>query len=195
MDAGDGLASVTYLPGVTPPPERSLMPDTSTRRAGNVSIRALTRRDLSRWELEQTLRKRGLDDDTVAAELGRIETAGLIDDAALAEMLVKTRHERKGLGRSALAAELRRRHIDQRHIDAALTQIDDDDERSTARDLAVARAQRLRGVDRETAARRLSGFLMRKGYSSDIVRAAVREALPQESSPEWPGVSPGVRFD
>ena len=179
MSTEDGLARVTYLPGARPPEPAA--PD-GKRKSGStraVSIRALTRRDLSRWELEQTLRARDLEDDAIAEELGRLEAAGLIDDAALAEMLVRTRHERKGLSRSALAAELRRRRGDQQHIDAALTQIDDEDERATARSLAATRARRLQGLDQETAARRLSSFLARKGYSSDVVRAAVKEALPQ----------------
>jgi regulatory protein len=197
MSSEDGLARVTYLPGAQPPEPAA---PADTRAVGghaprgkaqgtrSVSIRALTRRDLSRWELEQTLRARDLDDDAIAEELARLEEAGLIDDAALAEMLVRTRHERKGLSRSALTAELRHRRVDQRHIDAALTQIDDDDERATARELAVARARRLQGLDQETALRRLSSFLLRKGYSSEIVRAAVKDALPQGSGVHFSGV-------
>jgi regulatory protein len=195
MKSDDGLAPVTYLPGAIPPartspPTVASTPDPVRRTKSttrDASIRALTRRDLSRWELEQVLRGRDLDEDAVAAEITRLEDLGLIDDAALADMLVRTRHERKGLGRSALASELRRRHVEQQHIDAALTQIDDDDERATAVQLARDRARRLHGVDQETAVRRLSGYLMRKGYSSEVVRSAVREALPSHHS--------GVAFD
>lgn len=201
MKSNDGLAPVTYLPGAMPPavasppaavsppavagtPDPVRRPKSSTR---DVSIRALTRRDMSRWELEQVLRARDLDEVAVAAEVSRLEDLGLIDDGALAEMLVRTRHERKGLGRSALASELRRRHVEQHDIDSALMQIDDDDERATAVQLAQDRARRLHGLDQETAVRRLSGYLMRKGYSSEVVRSAVREALPSHRS--------GVTFD
>jgi regulatory protein len=195
MKSDDGLAPVTYLPGAMSPAHASPPPVAGApdpvRRARSttrdVSIRALTKRDLSRRELEQLLRGRDLDEDAVTAEVTRLEDLGLIDDGALAEMLVRTRHERKGLGRSALASELRRRHVDQHYIDAALTQIDDDDERATAVHLAQDRARRLQGLDQETAVRRLSGYLMRKGYSSEVVRSAVREALPSHRS--------GVAFD
>ena len=129
MKSEDGLAPVIYLPGAMPPavdgPGPIGRPAVESPAAGrparpaksavrDVSIRALTRRDMSRWELEQVLRTRDLDEDAVAAELARLEDLGLIDDGALADMLVRTRHERKGLGRSALAAELRRRHVAQR---------------------------------------------------------------------------------
>ena len=159
-------------------------------RAENVSMHALTRRGMSRWELEKTLLSREFEPEAVEEELDRLERVGLLDDAALAETLVRTQHERKGLGRSALTAELRRRHIDQQHIDAALEQVDDDDEQSRATELALKRAPQLRSYDTETAKRRLTGFLMRKGYASSVVRSAVDEALSGRSS----GASSGVRF-
>lgn len=155
-------------------------------RAENVSMHALTRRGLSRWELEKTLLSRELDEHVVEAELDRLEGVGLLDDAALADTFVRTQHERKGLGRGAITAELRRRHIDQEHIDAALEQVDDDDEQTRATELAVKRAGQLSSYDLETAKRRLHGFLSRKGYSSSVVRTAIDEAMSPRSS--------GVRF-
>jgi regulatory protein len=149
-------------------------------------MHALTRRGMSRWELEKTLLSRELDGEVVKVELDRLEGVGLLDDAALAETFVRTQHERKGLGRGAITAELRRRHIDQEHIDAALEQVDDDDEQTRATELAIKRAGQLGSYDLETARRRLHGFLARKGYSSGVVRAAIDEALAARSS--------GVRF-
>ena len=195
----DGLARVTYLPGVQPP-EAVVVPSLppaaveaaspkQRARAENVSMHALTRRGMSRWELEQTLRSRELDDDLVVEELERLERVGLIDDASLAETIVRTQHDRKGLGRSALTAELRRRHIGQEHIELALEQVDDDDEQSRATELAVKRAPQLRSYDRETAHRRLSGFLLRKGYNGSVVRTAVDAALSRHGPS-----SSGVRF-
>jgi regulatory protein len=155
-------------------------------RAENVSMHALTRRGMSRWELQKTLLSRELDPDVVEAELERLERVGLLDDAALAETFVRTQHERKGLGRGAITAELRRRHVDQEHIEAALEQVDDDDEQTRANELALKRAGQLSSYDLETAKRRLYGFLARKGYSSGVVRVAVDSALSARSS--------GVRF-
>jgi hypothetical protein len=41
----------------------------------------------------------------------------------------------------------------------------------------MKRAPQLRGLDHETAKRRLGAFLMRKGYSGSAVSAAVAVAL------------------
>jgi regulatory protein len=151
--------------------------DVQRDRAEKITMRALTHRGQSRWELQKALLGHELNDDIVEAELDRLERVGLIDDAELAATLVRTRHERKGLGRSALTAELRSKHIEQQHIDTALVQVDDDDEQSRATELAVRRVPQLHSLDTETAKRRLTGFLMRKGYAGSVVRTAVDEAL------------------
>ena len=156
-------------------------------RAERVSMQALTRRGMSKREVERSLRARELDDETVVSELERLEGVGLIDDMALAQNLVGTLQERKGLGRSAIAAELTRRLLTPAAIESALDLIETGDELGRARDIAVKRAAQLRSYDRETAVRRLSAFLMRRGYSGSTVRAAVDHALPST-----PGSS--VRF-
>jgi regulatory protein len=146
--------------------------------ARHVSITALARRGLSRRELERHLRDRGFDDAEIADEVARLERDGYVDDIALAQNLVGTLQERKGLGRSAIAAELTRRHLAPAAIEYALDLIDTGDELSRARELALKRAGQLRHVDRDTAVRRLSAYLARRGYGGSTIRAAVDQALP-----------------
>lgn len=215
-NSGGGLARVTYLPGVVPPPEpisfveevddgevadelEEFAPvgavqysdcdvveaelhaqrsdDADAARASNISMYALARRGMSSHEMTKLLLSRDLEAPTVAVEVERLERVQLLDDFALAETLVRTLHERKGLGRQALNAELRRRGIDQSAIEAAISAIDGDEEVSRATELAVKRAPQLRSLDNETARRRLSAFLMRKGYQGSVVSAAVKAAL------------------
>jgi regulatory protein len=150
-------------------------------RAENVSMHALTRRGISRRELERTLRAREIDDDVIASEVERLERVGLIDDLALAQNLVGTLQERKGLGRSGIAAELTRRMLSPAAIEYALELVDSGDELARAREIAVKRAGQLSSYDHETAVRRLSAFLARRGYGGSTVRAAVEHALPRQS--------------
>jgi len=189
-----GLATVSYLPGVQPPsdppapvparlalgdePDAAVMEAVDTERAHDVSLTALTRRGMSRREIERTLRSRELSEETISAEVERLEAVGLIDDMALAQNLVGTLQERKGYGRQAVAAELTRRLIAPAAIEYALDLIDTGDELARAREVAIKRAGQLRGYDRDTAVRRLSGYLMRRGYSGSTLRAAVEAALP-----------------
>jgi regulatory protein len=153
-----------------------------------VSMRALTRRGMSRWELGDLLARREYDIEAIEAELDRLQRVDLLDDAALAETVVRTKHERKGLGRNALVRELSQRHIDPAVIDQAVSAIGDEDEQAMATELAVKRARQFTSLDAATAERRLTGYLMRRGYSSSIVREATRVALAGH------GRGSGVRF-
>ena len=197
MDRSDEwLAPVSYLPGVQPSPAEPAVAlpvetphaDRQRERAHNVSLNSLTKRGMSKREVERTLRAKELDDDVIAAELERLERVGLVDDLALAQNLVGTLQERKGLGRSGIAAELTRRLLSPAAIEYALELVDTGDELARARELAVTRARQLTSYDHETAVRRLSGYLARRGYSGSTVRAAVDHALPRRQP------SAGVRF-
>ena len=176
------VPSENRVPGEIPGPGAK-----QAARASNVSIHQLARRGMSRWELEQVLAKRDIEPATAAAELDRLESVGLLDDAALAVSLVYTQHGRKGLGRTAIEQELRRRHIAPDIIESAIAEIADDEELARATELAVKRAGQLASYDDETARRRLHGFLARKGYSSDVVRQALEAAFETRSRR-------GVRF-
>src|SRR5689334_19107430 len=99
-----------------------------SRRAENLSLAALTRHDASEAELRTKLRAKGLEEETVEAELERLKAAGLVDDAALADRLVRSLRERKGLGDGALRPALTARHLPQAVIDAALAANAEDDE-------------------------------------------------------------------
>ncbi|MFZ7088077.1 regulatory protein RecX [Curtobacterium sp. RRHDQ10] len=161
--------------------------------AEKISMRTLGRRGVSTAELRTALRRHELDADVIEHEIDRLTRVGLLDDEQLAADLVDRLHDRKGLGRQGVSAELRRRGIEPAVVEQVLAGDDpeDDDaaEAERALELAVKRAGQMRGLDRETAERRLSGFLMRKGYNGAVVRSAVRTALD--------GAGPrggGVRF-
>lgn len=164
-------------------------------RAHNIALHALGRKGVSISEMAKLLKSRDLDEDIVDAEVARLEAVGLLDDTALAENLVRSLQERKGLGRSGVTSELRRRGVDQAAISAALETDDDgDDEAARCLEIAMKRASQLSSYDTETAKRRLSGFLMRRGYSGQVVSAAVNAALEGQGSRGSRSAGKGPRF-
>ena len=156
----------------------------SAARAESISMGALTRKGMSSWEMADRLRSKDLDEATVEAEVARLERVGLLDDLDLAQNLIRSLQDRKGLGRSGITAELRRRHVDPDAIEEALAELDGDDETTRATEIAIKRAPQLRSLDSTTAKRRLSAFLMRKGYSGSAIQAAVAAAL-EPSGPRF----------
>ncbi|MDN4473641.1 regulatory protein RecX [Demequina sp. SYSU T00b26] len=105
----------------------------------------------------------------------RYREVGLLDDAALASTIARTRHRERGLSRRAIEQELRRKGFEHPEIEGALAQIDGDDEADAARELAAVRWRRLAGHDDQTRVRRVVAMLGRKGYAPSLAFEVVRE--------------------
>jgi regulatory protein len=102
---------------------------------------------------------------------------GLVDDEAFARAWVQSRQQGKGLARRALAQELRRKGVDDEVASTALDEVDPDDEVESARALVRRRLRMVGDLPRDTAVRRLTGLLARKGYPAGVCFQVVREEL------------------
>jgi len=127
--------------------------------------------------LSELLERKGVPEEAGEAVLDRFAELGLVDDAAYAEAFTRSRHEHRGLGSRAIAFELRRRSVPDELVQEAVSMLDADQEQETASRLARERQARMSTLPREVQARRLAGFLARKGYGGQVVGRAVREAL------------------
>lgn len=145
-----------------------------------ICLRLLTDRARTRQELAQVLRRKGISDEAARGVLERFDDVGLIDDEAFAEQWVRSRHAVRGLGRRALAVELRRKGVADDVAGEALAEIDAESEERRARELVARKLRSLRtdsDEQRTTAGRKLVGMLARKGYGGGIAYRVVREAL------------------
>ncbi|MET8831262.1 recombination regulator RecX [Streptomyces sp. NPDC004610] len=149
-------------------------------RARAICLRLLTGTPRTRKQLADALRKREIPDEVADEVLSRFEEVGLIDDSAFADAWVESRHHGRGLARRALARELRTKGVDSALIDAAVGQLDADQEETTARELVARKLRATRGLDRDKRLRRLAGMLARKGYPEGLALRVVRQALEEE---------------
>ena len=124
---------------------------------------SLLARPRTERETREELSHRGLDGATADALIDEAVDAGLLDDAAYAELFAQG-HE--GWGAARIAWELRRRGVEDEDVRAALDEIDD-----VPRARAIASELRERGVeDRKIVAR-----LQRRGFDARAIRSASRE--------------------
>lgn len=149
--------------------------------ARKILLDALTGQARSRKELADRLAKKDVPADLAARLLDRFTEVGLIDDASFARQWVESRQRSRGLAPRALSQELRRKGVDDETVKEALEQIDEDDQREAARGLVRRKLRSMRGLDHQTATRRLAGMLARKGYSSGLAFSVVREELGAEA--------------
>jgi regulatory protein len=164
--------------GAAPEDEAALGPDADQEAvARTILLDQLTGQARSRHELEAKLAKKGVPADLGRRLLDRFEEVGLVDDAAFARAWVQSRQSGKGLARRALAQELRRKGVPDEDAKAALAEVDPDDEVEAARALVRRKLRSVARLDRQTAVRRLSGMLARKGYGAGVSFQVVREEL------------------
>ena len=145
--------------------------------ARTIVLRQLTAGPRSRAQLEEALAKRQVPAEAVVAVLDRMTEVGLIDDAAFADVWVRSRHSSRGLSRAALARELHRKGVAKEDAEEALEQVDNDAEAQAAASLVAKRLPTLAGLDRSAQTRRLMGMLARRGYGPGVAGRAVRDAL------------------
>ncbi|CAL9402010.1 Regulatory protein RecX [Streptomyces sp. enrichment culture] len=160
--------------------EKGEPPGDPVERARAICLRLLTGTPRTRKQLADALRKRQIPDDAAEEVLSRFEEVGLIDDSAFADAWVESRHHGRGLGRGALARELRTKGVDPALVDAAVSQLDSEQEEATARELVDRKLRSTRGLDRDKRLRRLAGMLARKGYPEGMALRIVRQALEEE---------------
>lgn len=171
-----------------PPPSTSESvdeaPEKREEQARAVCLRLLTARARTRAELEAKLAGKGYPPDVTGRVLDRLAEVGLVDDRDFAEQWVRSRHAHAGKGRRALAAELRRKGLDDEVIDAALADLDAGSERQRAEQLVSDRLRREKLDDdpgtEVKVTRRLVGMLARRGYHQSMALDVVTVALANE---------------
>lgn len=139
-------------------------------------LRFLAPRPRSRAEVRRRLlrprpRQQPPDARVVERVLERLETSGLLDDRAFADFWVENRERFSPRSAHALGQELRQRGVDAETVEATT-----EPERDFDRALAAGR-QKLRslaGADYPTFRDRLGPFLLRRGFSFEVARSAVR---------------------
>jgi regulatory protein len=177
-----GLAGASQAVGAGHDPDPAAGPDADPEAiARQICLRMLTAAPRTQAQLAAALRRRGVPEEAATAVLARFAEVKLIDDAMFARAWVDSRHHGRGLAGRALSAELRQRGVRQDDIQAALSELDPEQELATARDLVARRLAGSAGMPLPARMRRLTGVLARKGYGPALAYRVVREALEQEA--------------
>ena len=145
--------------------------------ARRIALDLLEVRDRSVKEIRERLQRRGCTPAAIDTVVGNLEALRLLDDRAFVRRWVETRRSRRPEGAPKITRDLARRGIDPSLIEEVLAEFGDD-LGSGAEALSLLRRQRTRyrGLDRETARRRMYGLLARRGFDPDTVQQAVTRA-------------------
>ena len=144
-------------------------------QARNIVLNQLNFMPRSRKELETALAKRHIEPDVAKSVLDRFEEIGMVDDAAYAELLIRSRCNTKRVSRSVLRQQLRQKGVNQEIIEEALLVVSDADELRMATELVERKARAMSRLEPEVRKRRLFGLLARKGYNPSIALRVIQD--------------------
>ena len=142
------------------------------------ALKLLSYRPRSQAEIERKLRDDEVADPVIEAVIERLRAGGLVNDGAFAQTWVENRGAFHPRGRRVIAMELRQKGISDEIIEQALAE--SGDENALARQAAEKYARRLQGQDWETFYKRLTGFLIRRGFNYGTAAPIVRELWEEQ---------------
>ena len=117
-------------------------------------------------EVQQRLKRAGVDEDTIDQVVDQLKAAGMLDDTAFAAAWVDSRLRANPRSKRMLAWELRQKGADPGAIEASLAGMDE-----TAAALAAARKRlpRLAALPAPERRRKLIEYLARNGFAFTII--------------------------
>lgn len=150
-------------------------------KAREAALSLLSFRSRSAVELRRRLERKDFPPEVAEQCVAELVERGLVDDDAFAETWVRDRVRLRPQGKRRLVQELRAKGVDSEAAHEAVGEVLEAEEVSDT-ELALAAAAKWRpraGEDPARARRRLHGFLARRGFSGEAIRAAMEQYTPR----------------
>lgn len=148
------------------------------RRAVNHAVLLLSYRARSTHEIADRLFQAGFSPETASLAIEKLEELGYLDDESFAQSWIKSRMNSKLYGSKRIKQELKLKGIADEIISAKLEEnVSVDNEYERARELAESKLSSYKDLDRAVSFRRLSQFLLRRGYSPAIAYEICKSVL------------------
>jgi regulatory protein len=144
------------------------------------AIKLIDYRMRSAKEIEGHLKRKGIQEETIAGVMERLNRSGLVDDGAFSRTWVENRVDFRPRSRRVLKMELHQKGIPDEEIQAALEGIESEEE--LAYRAAERYARKGNYPDRETFRKKLGGYLARKGFSYSTASQVIERVWTERGS-------------
>jgi len=147
-------------------------------RARALTMRIVALRPRSCREVEEYLKRKGVEEDVASQVIDGLKLQGLLDDHAFASYWIENRRAFRPRGEIGLRAELRRKGVASEVIDDALA--GGVDEEGLAYEAVRGRFRSWQPMEEHELQRRVLGFLQRRGFSYSASRAAAKRLFEED---------------
>lgn len=129
----------------------------------------------SEKELYQRLKRKKFSEEAIRETIGFLKEKKFINDNKFAGMWISSRIKRP-LGLRRLKEELALKGIDKGIVEAQIAQVKQDyREKEVVSEIARERISRLKGIEPYKAKARLFNYLLRRGFSPEVITDVIDE--------------------
>lgn len=157
---------------------REIVRDDEAHQAYLAAIRYIGRRPRSLKEVELHLKQKEYEPDIISDVAGRLKEQNYIDDSQFAKLWSEHRIYSQKKGRRLVEMELAQKGLSGDDIAQALLKIDKHEEFDAAFHIA-AKKWRTTGGETFERKRKVAAFLLRRGYTDEMVRQVLKRLAEQ----------------
>jgi regulatory protein len=151
-------------------------------KAQQKAVNFIAYRPRTAREVRQRLKMAGADEETMDSVLGRLKSAGLLDDEAFGKAWVESRLRSNPRSRRMLAWELRQKGVGEKEVEAALEGVDDEEAAYRAAQKRWPKVQSLEPRERK---RKLMEFLSRNGFNFQTIESVIARIESSDDGNEF----------
>lgn len=164
----------------------SLKKSDTSEIAYQKALRLISSRSRTEKEIRDRLAKSDLDPLVIDPVIEKLRESGLIADSQYARLWVENRNELHPRSQRLIRLELHQKGIADETIEQVL--LDSADDSELAKQAATQYARKIAHMEWDDFRKRLSAFLMRRGFSYGTIAPVVQsvwESTDQEEHPSW----------
>jgi len=140
------------------------------KKAKDRALKFLSYRDRSEKEIRTRLKDVGYDENIIEWVIGELKRLKFLDDQRFAQSYAQTQMITRPMGEYFLKRELKQKGLDEELIEQTVEKAyEEKDQFSVAMELARQRKKRYQNIDEMKAKKRVSDFLLRRGFGWDVV--------------------------
>lgn len=147
-------------------------------RAWNYVLWLLGRQAYTTAQVKEKLVRKQVAPEIIQQVLEKLGDYRFLDDVRFAEQYIQSRQRHKG--KIALKQELRRKGVDEKLVEGALVELDDESQLEHATALLQKQLPRLQTGEERKRYGKAYAFLARKGFTSDIIRRVLEDVNLEE---------------
>ncbi len=142
-------------------------------KAYQLGLRYLSRYSTTAWRLFDYLTRKGVEKEVASKVIKTFKAEGLLNDFEYALAFIQQRKGKYGSFR--LFNELLKKGVSEKEIKEALKTLDYQEEEETLKNLAQSYLRKNIGSEEAKLKRRLYSFLLRRGFSPDLILKFFKE--------------------